>query len=154
MALSWIFHYVGFIFYPKASYELSGCEIKQSEDLECTVHGLSIWGAGSLQLGSFCHQTNPSKGFWLDFQSWWTSAVLADFSTQCKSSARAEQLWMSDWLCDILKFPAVPGGPQWDQCWRKTICFTVPEEKTLMLCGQTGNWWGKWSSGTKKCGAS
>lgn len=30
-------------------------------------------------------------------------------------------------------------------CWKK---------EALMLCGQAGKWWGKWSTGTKKCGAS
>jgi len=38
------------------------------------------------RIGSFCHQTSPSKGSWPDFQSCWTSVLLADFSAPRKSS--------------------------------------------------------------------
>lgn len=65
----------------------------------CTWHAhLTSWQSTAWALydihrtGSFCHQTIPSKGSWLDFQSCWTSVVLADFSARCKSSARAQQL--------------------------------------------------------------
>lgn len=127
----------------------------------CTWHAhLTSWQSTAWALydihrtGSFCHQTIPSKGSWLDFQSCWTSVVLADFSARCKSSARAQQLWMSDWLRDILKSSAVQGGPQWVWCWHETGCFTTQEEKSTHALWPNRQLMGEMQQWHKKCGAS
>lgn len=57
--LSQVFHCAGFLFSLNDSYEPSCYDMKQSEDFECNfiVHGMSICGAGSLQLGLYVTYT-------------------------------------------------------------------------------------------------
>lgn len=97
--LNRVFYYVGFIFSLKASHEPPCYETKQS--VQFTVHGMSIWEAWALyhthRIGSFCHQTNPRKGSWLDFQNCSTCVAHGAKAQQLLSSPECQTGCVTSW---------------------------------------------------------